>query len=98
MAYAKRVILNCPAGCREDLGQMVEDFLHDGVQLICAMGADAAKIEDAVDWLVIGDGSDETRFILTSSHKDETLENVIEFAHHFVTDDGDQSVQIIDLT
>jgi hypothetical protein len=97
MPHAKRIILNCPTGCSDDLGPMVEDFLRDGVLLICAMGPDASRIEDAVDWFLVGDGSDDTRFIPTSLHRDESLEDVIEFARSFASEDGDHSFQVIEL-
>jgi hypothetical protein len=44
------------------------------------VGEDCARIEDIIDELVVGDGSDESRFILTSSHPDESLSEAVEFA------------------
>jgi hypothetical protein len=97
MAYSKRVVLICPAGCSDDLGELVEACLKDAVGIICTVGPDASRIEDAVDWLIIGDGSDDSRFILTSAHHDETLDEVIDFAETFFKEESDQSVQIIEL-
>lgn len=62
------------------LDQLVEQFIADGVKFVAVAGTDCAVIEDIIDELVVGDGSDETRFILTSSHPGESLEEVIQFA------------------
>ena len=37
-------------------------------------------VEDMIDELVVGDGTDEGRFILTSNHEGESLQAAIEFA------------------
>jgi hypothetical protein len=44
------------------------------------VGQDCARIEDIIDELVVGDGTREPYFILTSSHPGETLAEAVEFA------------------
>ena len=80
VAYEKKVVLHCPAGYKPALGQMVEDFLKDGVSLVAVVGKDCAKVEDIIDELVVGDASDPHRFITTSSHPNESVVDVVEFA------------------
>ncbi len=65
---------------------MVEDFLEDGVALVAVIGKDCEKIEDIIDELIVGDGSNSERFIVTTSHPDESLQDVVEFAEAFSTD------------
>lgn len=62
------------------LDDLVEEFLRDGVTFVGVVGKDAAHVEDMIDELVVGDGTDEGRFILTSSHEGESLQAAIEFA------------------
>jgi hypothetical protein len=57
---------------------LVEEFIQHGVAYVGVAGKDCARIEEIIDELVVGDGSDEGRFILTSSH--ESLEEAVEFA------------------
>jgi hypothetical protein len=59
---------------------MVEQFIQDQVIFVGVVGEDCARIEDIIDELVVEDGSDESRFILTSSHPDESLSEAVEFA------------------
>ncbi len=75
---------------------MVEDFLEDGVALVAFIGKDCAKIEDIIDELIVGNGSNSERFIVTTSHQDESLQDVVEFAESFSTDPVGK-VQIIEL-
>ena len=52
------------------------------------VGKDAARIEDLVDEVVVGDGSDDSRFILTSNHEGESLEQALEFARNLSSEYG----------
>jgi hypothetical protein len=80
MPYGRKIVLHCPTGYQERLDQMVERFIEDRVIFVGVVGEDCARIEDIIDELVVGDGSDESRFILTSSHPDESLSEAVEFA------------------
>ncbi len=65
--------------------------MRDQVGLICVIGEKCQLVEDIIDELVVGDGSDQGRFILTSSHKDETIQEVMEFIQTCADIDGDVS-------
>jgi hypothetical protein len=45
------------------------------------VGADAAKLEDIVDELCVGDGTREPYFMLTASHPDEPLSEALALAN-----------------
>lgn len=94
MAYEKKVVLICSAGYELALDQMVEDFLRDSVALVAVMGKDCAKVEDIIDDLIVGDGSNPERFIVTTSHPGESLKDVIAFAELFSTNPAGK-VQIV---
>jgi hypothetical protein len=87
MTYAPRIILHAPPWDSTVLADFVEDCIRGGVVLICVIGEDCERVEDVIDQFVIGDGSDDTRFILTSSHEGETLEAVRAFARMCCADD-----------
>lgn len=56
---------------------MVQEWIQGGVKYVGVVGVDAARIEDAIDDVCIGDGSD-SYFMLTAAHgPDETLEDAI---------------------
>jgi len=54
--------------------------MRDGVSFVGVVGQDCAKVEDIIDELVVGDGTREPYFMLTSSHPDETIAEAVEFA------------------
>ncbi len=60
------------------------------------VGTNCAHIEDVIDQIVVGDGSDNNRFILTSSHPNETLDDAIEFARS-LTGEYSGEIQIVEL-
>ena len=97
MAYAKKIILNCPMGYRIELDAMVEEFIHDGVAFVGVVGRDCAKVEDIIDELVVGGSSDEARNILTSSHPGKSVEEAITFAKSLTGEFSGREVQVVEL-
>src|SRR5689334_4631474 len=62
MTLAPRIVLHSPIADGSALGPFVEQCLADGVCLIAIVGEGAEALEEEVDWLVIGDGADKSRF------------------------------------
>ena len=75
-----RIVLHSPVIDRSALEAFVEQCLRDAVRLIAIVGDGAETLEEEVDWLVIGEGADKSRFVVTSSHPNESIEEVMEFA------------------
>jgi hypothetical protein len=82
MPYASKLILHTPLADPVKLDSFVEACLADHVILIAVLGPDAEKVHDLIDEVVVGDGSDESRFVMTSFHSDESLEEVLKFISH----------------
>ena len=85
------IVLVLPISDKKLLPEFVESCLRDKVGLVAIFGADAHRVEDEIDWLVVGDGSDESRFVCTTSHVDESLAEVTEFATKFQPNTGDSA-------
>jgi hypothetical protein len=76
MPYSSKVILHTPLADPAKLDSFIEACLADGVVIIAVFGSDSDKVADLIDELVVGDASDESRFVMTSSHCNETLDEV----------------------
>lgn len=74
--------------------QRSRSYIRGGVKVIAVVGKDSDRIEEIIDELVVGDGIDERRFILTSSHPDEPLESVVCFAS-LLTDECARELSVI---
>lgn len=97
MGYAPKIVLQLPLSNPGLLDDFVEACIRDGVVLIAVVGEGSRKTEDIIDELIVADGSDESRFsVCTTSHPDETVEEVIEFASTFGPE-GAQSVELVRL-
>jgi hypothetical protein len=83
MSFAKKVVLYCPNGLPSGMAELAAQFVADGVKLVASVGPACREIEDVVDDASISAGSPERNFILTSSHPNESLADVIEFAEGF---------------
>jgi hypothetical protein len=62
MQYAQKIILHAPSWHSPKLEAFVEKCIQDKVVLVCVMGDDCTRVEDVIDEIVVGDGSDPSRF------------------------------------
>ena len=97
MAYAPKIVLCVPIKDSNALEPFVEDCLRDRVVLIAVVGEGCAHVEDLIDEIIVGDGLDDSRFIVTSSHPDESVEEALEFAESWTCEDGREGVQKVTL-
>ncbi|WP_028601170.1 DUF7684 family protein [Ottowia thiooxydans] len=96
MPYGRKIVLHCPCGYKTELDEIVEQFIRDGVVFVGVVGHDCSRVEDIIHELLVGDGFDETRFILTSFHEGESLDEAIEFAESLM-DEYAGKVQVVQL-
>lgn len=96
MTYAPKLVLKTPVRDVAQLAAFVEDCLRDQVELIAVVGDGCEQIHDLIEDIVIGDGSDRTRFICTSWHTGESVEAVIGFADIFTAKAGND-VQVVEI-
>ncbi len=80
MPAESKIVLELPLSDEALLPAFVEQCIADNVSLIAVVGEGCERIEDEIDWLIVGDGTDNSRFITTSSHPGEALEEATEFA------------------
>ena len=74
---AKKVILYSPVSDECLLDDFVDQCIRDKVSILAIVGPGCSRLEDVVDEIVVGDGWDDSRFLLTTSHPDEPFENVM---------------------
>lgn len=95
MRFAPKIVLHCPTGYHEALDTLVEQFLENGVKLVAVVGQDCELVESMIDELVVGDGSNPERFLLTSSHPGEGVAEVVVFANS-LTQEYSGEVQVVE--
>ncbi len=80
MTEAPKYILHSPLSDETRLDAFVEHCLKENASLIAVVGPGSSRIEDIIDEIIVGDAQyDYKRFICTTSHPDETYEDVLEF-------------------
>lgn len=94
MSYPPGVILQLPLSNPDRLAPFVEECIRDKVALIAVVGDGCRAVEDLIDDIILyGKGKGGDRFIATTSHPDETLEEVLEFVGSLPADrPGDPEV------
>jgi hypothetical protein len=96
MSYAPTIVLQLPISNPALLPSFVEACIRDGVALIAVVGNGCSEIEELIDELVVGDGSDKSRFIVTSCHPSETVEEVMRIVSLWETAQS-QAVELVKL-
>ena len=96
MPYLPKIVLHCRTGVPKGIDTQMEAFIADGVKYVGVVGQDAELTEDIIDECVVGDGSDHTRYILTASHKVESVEYALQFAQS-LTGEFEGAVQLVEL-
>ena len=95
MTDPRKIVLHSVHGYRPELEAMVAGWIREGVQYVGVVGQDAAKIEDAIDDLCLGDGIN-SYFMLTAAHDPgETLEDAVFLAEQISTISG--TVEVVEL-
>lgn len=93
---SRKLILHSPIANEAQLEPFVEQCLKDNVSLLAIYGPGAKGLEDAIDWILVGDGSSYDRFLCTTSHEDESFEEVLTFAKGWESESNDP-VQVVRL-
>lgn len=79
--YAGKIVLVSSSVYTPEIGEaLLRQFVKDKIELFCAVGVDAAIWEDALDWLCISTEIEGDHFIATTSHQNESVEEVVSFA------------------
>lgn len=89
MNMARKIILHSPISDEQLLDAFVEQCLRDEVSLIAVVGPDCSRIEEIIDEIVVGEGSDPERFLCTTSHPNEPFDDVVNMVECWESDRAD---------
>jgi len=94
--YLPKIVLNSTAGYHTGIDALVEEFRRCSVKFVGVVGVDCERIETIIDELVVGDASDLSWDLLTSSHPRESLVEAVAFARSLTMElTGD--VQVVEV-
>jgi hypothetical protein len=94
--YQPKIVLHCATGYVPQIDALVEAFRRASIKAVCVVGVDCGRVEDIIDELVVGDGSYPDWNLLTTSHPNETLAEVVAFARA-LTGDFAGEVQLVEV-
>lgn len=83
MSYASKIVLPVPLSDEKRLRPFIEECLKDKVALIAVVGDGCEEIEDLIDDILVGDGSDATRFIVTTSYPGRSTDEAFDLVRHW---------------
>ena len=75
---------------------MIESYIQNRVQYIGIVGKDSSRIEDIINEIIVGDGSENRPFILTAFHPNESIDDAVELAMS-LSEEFTGEVQIVTL-
>jgi hypothetical protein len=86
-SFARKVVLHARVPYDRAHDELLRRLRDRGVVLFCAVGVDCRAWEDAMDWTCIGPNGEELGFVVTTSHPDESLADVVAFAEAWHLDE-----------
>lgn len=95
MTAPRKIVLHSLHGYRPELDAIVAQWIREQIRYVGVIGVDASRIEDIIDEICVGDGSD-AYFMLTASHgPDETLQDAICLAEQ-LSDELSGGVRVVE--
>jgi hypothetical protein len=94
MTTHRKIVLHSIDGYRPEFDALVNGWVKAKVVYVGVVGKDAAKLEDVIDELCVGDGTN-PYFMLTASHPNESLREAVEFAES-LKDEHAGPVQVVE--
>jgi hypothetical protein len=86
MTYSGKIVLvSTSAYLPERDDQFLHDLIAARIELFCVTGVGSKEWEDALDWACTDYEGPDEYLVVTTSHEDEPLAEVIEFAEQFST-------------
>lgn len=96
-AVPRRVVLHTQVPYDRCYDELLQRLIEREIALLCVVGVDCEAWEDAMDQACVGSDGAGQRFVLTSSHPDETLAEVVALAKVMRLDDAG-GVEVIEVT
>lgn len=100
-ATVKKVVLVSHGGYRPEHEALLGDLLQRRIEIFCAVGKDCRRWEDMMDAMAVGGDAEHAHFVLTTSHPDETVEQVVAFARLLHVEGGgsarNRDVEVIEV-
>lgn len=93
---AKKIVLVSRSDYEARHDHLLQNLVDRKIILFCAVGRDCEAWEDAMDWMCIGPDGESRGFVVTTSHPDESIEEVISFAEDWILDEP-SSVEIMEI-
>jgi hypothetical protein len=92
----KKIVLVSKSGRSPAHDALLRSLIDRKIELFCAVGKDCRKWEDVMDGLCFGPDGEQVHFVVTSSHPQESVDDVISFARLWSSQSHD-AVEVIEL-
>jgi hypothetical protein len=89
MTTPGKVVLHSLQGYRPELDAIVVQWIQERVKYVGIVGVDVSRIEDIIDDLCVGDGSNSYYMVTVSHSPDETLQDAIFLAEQISVEQAD---------
>ena len=95
---AKKVILFSINGYNEKHNALLQHLIDEKILLFCAIGKDCELWHDIIDEIYVGYGEERDFSMITTFHKNESLNEVIQFAEMYKIEGiENEKIKIIEL-
>ncbi len=95
MANMRKIVVHSTSGLDRDISDLARGWVSEGVKFIVVVGRDASELEEAIDWVCIGDGTDSYEMLTASLGAEEGISDALELAAT-ISDEYGESTSIVE--
>ena len=95
MANMRKIVVHSTSGLDRDISGLARSWMSEGVRFIVVVGRDASGLEEAIDWVCIGDGKDPYERLTASLGVEEGISDALNLAES-ISDEYGESISVVE--
>ena len=95
MTSLRKIVVYSLSGLSRDIFELTRQFMAEGVKFVVVVGRDASELEEVIDRVCIGDGTDPYEMLTASLEACEGVAEAINLANS-MSDEYGHSVHVVE--
>ena len=92
MANMRKIVVHSTTGLDREISDLARSWMSEGVVVV---GRDASELEEAIDWVCIGDGTDSYEMLTASLGVEEGMSDALQLAES-TSDEYGSSISVVE--
>jgi len=95
MTSLRKIVVHSLSGLSREIAEHTRQWMTEGVKFVVVVGCDASELEEAIDWVCIGDGTEPYEMLTASLEANEGVAEAVNLAESLSAEYG-ESVHVVE--